>query len=64
MFEYVVLALALFVVISAVVLGFVLFPWLFLLLFLLVPLAAALLWRNVSGDRGKAEPASTSVAAS
>ena len=64
MFEYVVLALALFVVISAVVLGFVLFPLLFLLLFLLVPLAAVLLFRNASGERGQDEPASTSVAAS
>ena len=48
MFEYLVLAVAIFVVISAVVLGFVLFPWLFLLLFLLVPLAGVLLRGNFS----------------
>ena len=64
MFEYVVLALALFVVISAVILGFVLFPWLFLLLFFLVPLAAALLRRNFSGPGGNDEVVTTSVAAS
>ena len=48
MFEYLVLAVALFFVVSAVVLGFVLFPWLFLLLFLLVPLAGVLLRGNFS----------------
>lgn len=64
MFEYVVLALALFVVISAVILGFVLFPWFFLLLFLLVPLAAVLLRRNFSGPGGNDEAVTTSVAAS
>jgi len=62
--EYVVLALALFVVISAVILGFVLVPWLFLLLFLLVPLAALLLRGNASRRGAQDEPVSTSVASS
>ncbi len=64
MFEYIVLALALFVVIAAVILGFVLFPWLFLLLFLLVPLATALLWRNASRQGAEDEAVTPSVAAS
>lgn len=64
MFEYLILALALFVVISALVLGFVLVPWLFLLLFLLVPLAAVLLVGNGSADGAQDEPVSTSTAAS
>ena len=64
MYEYLILAVALFIVISAVVLGFLLFPWLFLLLFLLVPLAAMLLRDNVSRKGGQHEPVSASIAAS
>ena len=64
MFEYVVLALALFIVISAVALGFLLYPWFFLLLFLLVPLAAVLLRGNVSLPGGQNEAVTTSIAAS
>ncbi len=64
MFEYLVLAVALFVVISAVILGFVLFPWFFLLLFLLVPPAALLVHGNASGQGAQDEPVSASVAAS
>ena len=64
MFEYVVLALALFVVISAVILGFVLFPWLFLLLFLLVPLAAVLLRGSFSDPGGEGEEVTPTVATS
>ena len=62
MIEYLVLAAALFIVISAVVLGFLLFPWFFLLLFLLVPLAAVRLRNNGAGAQD--EPVSTSVAIS
>lgn len=62
MIEYLVLAAALFIVISAVMLGFLLFPWFFLLLFLLVPLAAVLLRDNGSGALD--EPVSTSIAIS
>lgn len=46
--EYAVLVVAIFIVISSVVLGFALYPWLFLLLFLLVPLGAVMLRRNMS----------------
>ena len=62
MFDYLVLSLALFVVLAAVILGFLLFPWFFLLLFLLVPLAAVLLRDNGSGALD--EPVSTSIAIS
>ena len=64
MFDYLVLALALFVVISAVVLGFVLFPWLFLLLFLLVPLAGVLLRGDISLPGDQDERPTPSIAAS
>lgn len=64
MIEYLVLAAALFIVISAVILGFVLFPWFFLLLFLLVPLAAVLLRGNVSSQEGQEEPVPPSIVAS
>ena len=64
MIEYLVLAAALFIVISAVILGFVLFPWFFLLLFLLVPLAAVLLRGNASLKGEQDEPVPPSIAAS
>ena len=62
MIDYLVLSLALFVVVSAVILGFLLFPWFFLLLFLLVPIAAVRLRNNDSGAQD--EPVSTSIAIS
>ena len=64
MIEYLVLAAALFIVISAVVLGFLLFPWFFLLIFLLVPLAAVWLRGHVSRHEGRDEPVPPSIAAS
>ena len=64
MFEYLVLALALFVIISAVVMGFILFPWFFLLLFLLVPLSAVLMRGNMSLPGEQDETVTPSIAAS
>ena len=64
MFDYLVLALALFIIVSAVALGFLLYPWFFLLLFLLVPLAGVLLRGNMSLPGDQDERVTPSIAAS
>lgn len=52
MIEFLLLALSIFVVAAAVILGFVLAPWFFLLMFMLAPLAAILFLQSQTGSEG------------
>ncbi len=62
MIEFLVLAVSIFVAIAAVILGFVLAPWFFLLVLLLAPLTAVLYLRSQTDGEGSILEATSLVA--
>ncbi len=62
MIEFLLLTVSIFLIVAAVILGFVLAPWFFLLMLLLAPLAALLFMQSqAEGDRSFVGAASLAV---